>query len=119
MATDSGEPLDFEECAREPIQVPGSIQPHGALLGLAPDDLRVLQVSANAAAWLQLAGPIVGRPLSDLLSPESVRAVELAASRTLETTTLLSLNLVAAAGASSPVDAVVHRTGQLLVVELL
>jgi two-component system, chemotaxis family, sensor kinase Cph1 len=118
MATDSGDPLDFEECAREPIQVPGSIQPHGALLGLAPD-LRVVQASANAADWLALDGPIVGRALDELLAPESVRAVALAAARDLEATTLLSLNLADAAGAPSPVDAVVHRSGGLLVLELL
>ncbi len=41
-----------ELCAREPIHIPGAIQPHGALVCVAPDDLRVLHLSANAEAIL-------------------------------------------------------------------
>ncbi|MCR5866826.1 MAG: ATP-binding protein [Aquincola tertiaricarbonis] len=43
-----------DACAREPIHIPGSIQPHGALLVVAPDGRRVLQASGNAAALLGL-----------------------------------------------------------------
>ena len=43
-----------ELCAREPIHVPGAIQPHGALLCLSADDRRVLNRSANAAEVLGL-----------------------------------------------------------------
>jgi two-component system, chemotaxis family, sensor kinase Cph1 len=43
---------DLESCAREPIQSPGAIQPHGALLVLDPKDLTVVQASENAAALL-------------------------------------------------------------------
>jgi two-component system, chemotaxis family, sensor kinase Cph1 len=38
-------------CAREPIHIPGSIQPHGALLVLDRNSLEIIQVSANAAAY--------------------------------------------------------------------
>lgn len=43
---------DLDACAREPIHIPGAVQPHGALLVLAPDTLAVLQASANAASLL-------------------------------------------------------------------
>lgn len=43
---------DLESCAREPIHIPGSIQPHGALLVLDPDNLNVLQATENAEAML-------------------------------------------------------------------
>ena len=46
------QPADLESCAREPIHIPGSIQPHGALLVLDPDNLNVLQASENAGAML-------------------------------------------------------------------
>jgi chemotaxis family two-component system sensor kinase Cph1 len=39
-------------CAQEPIQIPGSIQPHGALLVVDRDSLDVLQASANTAEFL-------------------------------------------------------------------
>ncbi len=42
---------DLEACAREPIQIPGAIQPHGALIVLRPANLEVLQVSRNASAF--------------------------------------------------------------------
>ena len=35
------------ECDREPIHVPGSIQPHGVLLAARPDDLTVVQVGGD------------------------------------------------------------------------
>jgi light-regulated signal transduction histidine kinase (bacteriophytochrome)/DNA-binding response OmpR family regulator len=47
-----GEPvaraLDPTECEREPIHVPGTIQPHGVLLNLRESDLAITEVSVNA-----------------------------------------------------------------------
>lgn len=48
MAAVSNYDLDLEGCAKEPIHIPGGIQPHGALLVLDPSSLRVLQASTNA-----------------------------------------------------------------------
>jgi len=43
----SNEPVTLDNCDREPIHIPGSIQPHGALIAL--DRLgRIVQVSENA-----------------------------------------------------------------------
>lgn len=52
------DPRLLDDCAREPIRIPGGIQPHGALLVLDPEDLSVLQASANAAAVLGASGPV-------------------------------------------------------------
>ena len=58
------------ECAREPIRVPGAIQPHGVLLAVAGDPLCIEQVSANCATALGMtADELLGKPLSWLLSP--------------------------------------------------
>jgi chemotaxis family two-component system sensor kinase Cph1 len=38
-------------CAREPIHLPGSIQPHGALLVLDRKSLEIIQASVNASAY--------------------------------------------------------------------
>lgn len=43
----SGSQLDLDACAREPIHVPGAIQPHGSVLVLDPADLNILWASAN------------------------------------------------------------------------
>ncbi len=45
---------DLSNCHREQIQFAGAIQPHGALLVLGEPELRVVQTSANAAAFLGL-----------------------------------------------------------------
>lgn len=42
---------DLTNCAKEPIHIPGSIQPHGILLGLSEPDLRV-RVSSQSAVGI-------------------------------------------------------------------
>jgi len=39
-------------CDSEPVQTPGCIQGHGALLVLRPDDMTIAQVSDNSGALL-------------------------------------------------------------------
>lgn len=51
---------DLTNCDRELINIPGSVQPHGALLVLHPEGLHVLQASLNAPAVL---GPWGSSPL--------------------------------------------------------
>ncbi|TCT93245.1 phytochrome-like protein [Pseudomonas sp. LP_4_YM] len=60
MTTDQTLAQAIERCAQEPIQVPGSIQPHGFVLVLDPEHLHILQVSENIVQWL-------GRPADTLL----------------------------------------------------
>lgn len=56
-------PVDLSNCALEPIHIPGSIQPHGALVAFAPDGTLATR-SANAP---QLLGPLpaAGAALDD------------------------------------------------------
>jgi chemotaxis family two-component system sensor kinase Cph1 len=44
----------LEECVREPIHIPGAIQPHGALLAVDHRTREILQVSANTGKVLGL-----------------------------------------------------------------
>jgi PAS domain S-box-containing protein len=53
-------PVDLEACAREPIHIPGSIQPHGVLLAVDAERGLVTQASANA-------GEVLGLPLDGIL----------------------------------------------------
>lgn len=57
---------DLSNCEREQIHLAGSIQPHGALLVVEEPDLLVIQVSANANAFLGLSMPLVGARLDDI-----------------------------------------------------
>ncbi|ODV10670.1 MAG: hypothetical protein ABT19_13135 [Rhodanobacter sp. SCN 68-63] len=53
-------PVDLEACAREPIHLPGSIQPHGVLLAVGASSGLVTQASANASE-------LIGLPLDQIL----------------------------------------------------
>lgn len=55
-----GTPIDLDNCAREPIHIPGSIQPRGVLAVVREVDFQVRQVSTNVAGLL-------GRPVDDVL----------------------------------------------------
>lgn len=67
--------VDLTNCDREPIHIPGSIQPHGCLLVCEPGGGRVLRHSANAAEMLGLSGPINGVPLETLFDDDCVHAL--------------------------------------------
>jgi light-regulated signal transduction histidine kinase (bacteriophytochrome) len=40
-------PVDLTNCDREPIHIPGSLQPHGILLTLDPGTFAVLQAGGD------------------------------------------------------------------------
>ena len=54
-------PITLTNCDREPIHIPGAIQPYGFVLCLDPATRRIVQASANTDA-------LIGRPAEDLLS---------------------------------------------------
>lgn len=60
-ATTSAEQArNLAACAREPIHVPGAIQPHGILLVLDPDSDGIIQAAGDAAAVVGFDGPMAG-----------------------------------------------------------
>lgn len=56
----ASESVDLTNCDREPIHIPGAILPHGALLVLECETLRVLQAAGDVEG-------LIGRPLAELL----------------------------------------------------
>jgi light-regulated signal transduction histidine kinase (bacteriophytochrome) len=52
-------PINLDNCAREPIHIPGLIQSHGAMLALGTDR-RVVHASANLRALLGASAPALG-----------------------------------------------------------
>jgi chemotaxis family two-component system sensor kinase Cph1 len=74
MATSPDISASLDECAREPIRIPGAVQPHGALLVVDESSLHIQQLSDNAPALLNV--PLVpGAALSAVLDPGSVEVV--------------------------------------------
>ena len=67
------EKTDLTSCDREPIHVPGSIQPHGALIVLQEPEMKILQVSANTGTLLGVApNELLNQTWELLLAPSDI-----------------------------------------------
>ena len=112
--------VDLTNCEREPIHLPGSIQPHGVLLGLREPDLTVVQVSANLADLLGVPpADALGRPVGDVVRGALAAALREAAGESADPSEHYPLSsTVEVGGVPVAVDALLHRSGGLLVVEL-
>jgi light-regulated signal transduction histidine kinase (bacteriophytochrome) len=103
-------PIDLTNCDREPIHIPGAIQPHGILLGVDEADGLIKQASRNAAAWL--GTDVLGQSLDATLGNGAATAVRDALDRGhARTGTSLTTNV-------GVFEATVHRSGGLVIVEL-
>jgi len=73
------EPLpgfDPSLCEREPIHIPGAIQPHGAVLAVLADEGLVTHASANLLAILgRPAEAVLGRPLAEAVGEAAGRVL--------------------------------------------
>jgi two-component system, chemotaxis family, sensor kinase Cph1 len=110
-------PVDLTTCEREPIHVPGAVQPHGVLLAVERGDHRVVVASANAAGFF-------GRPLPEVLSCSLTDLLGGALSERVREADLLdNLDEVLHArlplpGGAVEADVVLHVSGERLVVEV-
>ncbi|MCW2601952.1 MAG: histidine kinase [Pseudonocardiales bacterium] len=67
---------DLDDCALEPIHIPGSIQPRGALLVVREPELIITAVSENLAALVGVEpADAVGRTLADVLGAPAGAAI--------------------------------------------
>ncbi len=105
-------PIDLTNCDREPIHIPGAIQPHGVLLVMRETDQQIVQASANASSRLTGGRDVVGTPLSQVLGVPSADAIRVALNRGAmrASTTVHTL--------AGTFDATVHRSDGVAVIEL-
>lgn len=76
-----GTPVDLTNCERQPIHIPGSIQPRGVLIVVSDPDFVVDQVSENLADLVGTGWKdALGRPLDQVLGRAAVEAVVRSAS---------------------------------------
>lgn len=66
-------PVNLTNCDREPIHIPGTIQPHGALLVCDADCSEILRLSENAATFFGLPTLPLGQTLASVLGEEPAR----------------------------------------------
>ncbi|MDB5205746.1 MAG: multi-sensor signal transduction histidine kinase [Flavisolibacter sp.] len=69
--------VNITNCESEPIHIPGSIQPHGFLLGAKKDDLTITHCSENCTLFLGVpVSEILGKPLGNFFSSKDITALE-------------------------------------------
>ena len=72
-----GEALNLTNCDREPIHVPGGVQPFGALIAMSADWV-VSAASVNVGEVLGIDhGALIGTRLNDHVTDEAVNAIRL------------------------------------------
>lgn len=107
-------PVDVTNCDREPIHIPGAVQPYGFLLCLAEDTQRVVQASENTQALLGIpAAELLGAGLDRLLAPETLAELDALWPVLTETPHLLGVRLHHIAGQPF-YKLIAHRYDQLL-----
>lgn len=109
--------VNLDNCDREPIHIPGAIQPHGVLLAFSPDGV-LAAASTNAAALLGEAVPALGERLSASHfggDPQVREVVARAVASEQDAGAAPLQHEVTLSG--RPFDLLVHRSGGLAVAE--
>ncbi|MEV7973844.1 SpoIIE family protein phosphatase [Cellulomonas sp. NPDC089187] len=104
-------PIDLDNCAREPIHIPGSVQPRGLLLVVHEQDGRVRQASQNVVELLgRPVNAVVGCTLTEVLGPVADATVRDQLADVPDTRVRNpGLVRVDVQGAAVDMDVVVHR----------
>ncbi|MGV8883808.1 MAG: SpoIIE family protein phosphatase, partial [Rhodoglobus sp.] len=98
-------------CALEPIHIPGSIQPHGALVAADANTFEIRHVSANSAELLAAApSDLLGQPLERLIAEPWLAELREGGSDNLT-------NPYSATIGEALFDVIVHISGPKLILE--
>jgi len=107
--------VDLSNCDREPIHIPGSIQPHGCLLACDIRFERVLRHSHNAAAFLKLGDqPLIGAQMAELFDPSVLHDLRNAAATATEPTRAVVLPEIRIGAANYDVSIHTHRANTII-----
>ena len=72
----TAETFNLTNCDREPIHIPGAIQPHGLLLVVSRREWQIIQISHNTQDFLGIEPEqLLGEPLSRLLPTDKIEAI--------------------------------------------
>lgn len=110
--------VDLTNCDREPIQIPGSIQPHGVMLVFSPHDYSLLFASANAATLLGQSVPLSrGTLIADIVGPDAAHHIRNASAKAGGSEIAGIEFGMKVLHADKPVDMIVHRHMDRIIME--
>lgn len=105
--------ITLTNCDREPIHVPGSIQPHGLLLVLAEPEYYITQISENVNKILGVPpSQLLDHRLAEFISADHIDDMQACLDRTFEKTNPLRLSLTLGNGCSFAFKSIVHRASR-------
>ncbi|MDQ0316478.1 HWE histidine kinase domain-containing protein [Amorphus orientalis] len=110
------ETVDLTNCDREPIHIPGSIQPHGCLVACEAATGTIRRASDNAAEMLGADGSLAGRLLGEVIG-EAASALVGEGDVTSTETGRPALAFAVPLADGAPFDLAVHRVDDDVVVE--
>lgn len=107
--------VNLTNCESEPIHIPGSIQPHGFLLGIKKGDSRIEFCSANSADYIGVAPEkVLGKDISEIFPKEQAsRFASYAGGEAIDSAKpfVFTLN-------GTSFNTTVHQSGQNVILEL-
>ncbi len=109
----------IDGCDQEPIHIPGSIQPHGFLFALS-DDFEILKVSANITDLIEgNTRDLIGQNLSTWITKDKIGELrDIVSEGSLNPIRYTTLELTTKKQETHQFDAVMHRSGEVLILEL-
>ncbi|WP_026628696.1 ATP-binding protein [Dyadobacter alkalitolerans] len=106
--------VNLTNCESEPIHIPGSIQPHGFMLGVNSQTYLIDFCSENSGSYIELTPQaILGKTLSDIFPEQEAEDFKNYASEAIDSAKpfVFSFNEV-------PYNTTVHKSSETLVLEL-
>ncbi|MFB8373949.1 diguanylate cyclase domain-containing protein [Paenibacillus taichungensis] len=121
QGTYTNDPIDLNNCDKEPIHIPGFIQPHGVLLAVSTNNIpTIVQCSQNTEEHLGLTTQeVLGLPLEHLIGKDNMRQVLARTFSASVTSDLQYMDLtVAISGNTQVFTSVIHESEGLLILEM-
>ncbi|MBD2604613.1 GAF domain-containing protein [Scytonema hofmannii FACHB-248] len=111
--------VDLTNCDREPIHIPGLIQPYGILFVLQQPELTILQVSKNTFDLIGIhPEELLGKQLQYLLDIQQVSTLQQCLSTDFESVNAIKISLETPQN-TFLFDGVIHHSQEVLILELL
>ncbi|NEP81875.1 MAG: GAF domain-containing protein [Okeania sp. SIO3C4] len=110
--------VNLNNCDREQIQIPGSIQPHGVLLVLQEPELDIIQVSNNTEEWLNiLPENLLKQNIKYLLEPQQIDSIRNSLTGDFEYLNPLKLS-IKCGDKTKKFNSIVHLNDGVVILEL-
>ncbi len=118
MTSHATSDVDLSNCDREPIHIPGSILPHGAMLVVDPSTWKIEQIAGDCQTLLGASlDSLVGASLQDLFSATQIAGLNLLVLSSSLATPRHLLDPALRTRHARPIDASVHLSDGALVIE--